>query len=64
MPRILELKQIDGAMWAKLDIDTSGGAAPVGLYTYEEEMEIRRSERNSALEEAAEAALALRKFKS
>lgn len=62
MPRILELKEIDGAMWARLDLDLNS-ASPVGLYTPEEEREIRRSERNAALEEAAETALALRKFK-
>lgn len=36
MPKPCKLKEIDGAMWARLDIDWDGG--PVSLYT---EIELR-----------------------
>jgi hypothetical protein len=31
MPRLCQLKEIDGALWARLDIDYDGGS--VSLYT-------------------------------
>lgn len=39
MPKPCQLKQIDGAMWARLDMDWDGG--PISLYTDIELEEIR-----------------------
>jgi hypothetical protein len=63
MPRVLEFKELDGAIWAKLDIDLEKDRSPIHLYTAAEMAELRRSERNAALEEAAETALGLREFR-
>lgn len=54
MPRIMEMKEIDGAMWARLDLTKE--QSPVHLYTDAEVVALREAERNDALEEAAEAA--------
>ena len=43
MPRISKLKEIDGAMWARLDMDWDGG--PISLYTELEIREIKETER-------------------
>lgn len=37
MPKPCQLKQIDGAMWARLDMDWDGG--PITIYT---EIELRQ----------------------
>lgn len=44
MPKPCQLKQIDGAMWARLDIDWDGG--PMSLYTSIEIDELLEAERN------------------
>lgn len=36
MPRILELKNIDGQMWARLDLDLNSEDQPVTLWTASE----------------------------
>lgn len=51
MPRIMELKEIDGAIWAKLDVDLSKDSSPAHLYTDEE----YRASQNSLIEECARA---------
>lgn len=43
MPRVLELKEIDGALWAKLEITLN--SPPVSLYTAAEIEELQKSER-------------------
>lgn len=43
MPTISKLKEIDGAMWARLDIDWDGG--PVSIYTEIEIKQIKEAER-------------------
>lgn len=43
MPRISKLKEIDGAMWARLDMDWDGG--PVSIYTELEIKLIKEAER-------------------
>ncbi len=47
MPKPCQLKEIDGAMWARLDIDWDGG--PVGLYTPIEIKEIKMRERKEII---------------
>ena len=36
MPKILELRKIDGALWARLDLDLSSQDQPVHLFTQSE----------------------------
>jgi len=43
LPRISKLKEIDGAMWARLDMDWDGG--PVSIYTELEIKLIKEAER-------------------
>ena len=43
MPKPCKLKEIDGAMWARLDIDYDGG--PISLYTPIEIKEMLNQER-------------------
>jgi hypothetical protein len=45
MPRILEFKEIDGALWVKLDIDLATTPQPIGLYTPDEEAGLIKEER-------------------
>ena len=47
MPRISELREIDGAVWAKLDIDWDGG--PVSFYTELEIKQIKEAERKDII---------------
>lgn len=51
MPNICELKQIDGAIWARLDMnwDMEYGMDPVNLYTDAEIEEIKRKERKKII---------------
>lgn len=47
MPRPCELKQINGAMWARLDMDWDGG--PVTLYTQIELDEMKQQVINDVI---------------
>lgn len=46
MPKIAELRQIDGAMWARIDM-TLG--SPVSLFTEAEVQEVRMDERRACI---------------
>ena len=54
MPQILELKQIDGQLWARLDIDFETTAQPVSLLTKPEVDRVKRAALINELEELAE----------
>lgn len=47
MPKPCELRQIAGAMWAKLDIDWDGG--PMSLYTDNEIEDIKKRVRTEII---------------
>ncbi len=48
MPRILELKEIDGAMWCRLEVDLLSEDQPITLWTQSEVREMT----NRLLDEA------------
>jgi hypothetical protein len=54
MPQILELKNIDGQMWARLEIDFETTPQPVSLLTKPELDSVKRSTIINELEELAE----------
>ena len=43
MPRILEMKEIDGAVWARLQIDTTKDEGSVYIWTIDEAKRDRAS---------------------
>jgi hypothetical protein len=43
MPRVLELREIDGALWARVDVEFGPEAGSVSLYTPEELAPISRA---------------------
>ena len=43
MPKIMELREIDGGMWARLDIDMASPDQPVSLFVDSEVQAIRKS---------------------
>lgn len=47
MPKPCELKEINGAIWARLDIDWDGG--PLSLYTEIEIQKIKERERQEII---------------
>jgi len=50
MPKIAELRMIDGAMWARLDVDWKMEKdGPVSLLTEPEVQAIRKDERNGCI---------------
>mgnify|MGYP006935528406 CR=1 FL=1 len=55
MPRILELKEIDGALWARLDVDMANEPPPVGLYTSAEEDRLKYLARRDGIQDCIEA---------
>jgi len=48
MPRIAELKEIDGALWARLDLDLKDGGS-VSLFTEAEVQGVRADERKGCV---------------
>ncbi len=54
MPQILELKQIDGQIWARLDIDLKATPQPVSLLTQPEVDRMKRATIINELEELAD----------
>lgn len=55
MPRITYLKTIDGALWAKLDLDMATTEGPVHILTDREIKEIKDRERKAVWDEIQEA---------
>lgn len=56
MPRIAELREIDGQIWVRVDIDLKSEDQPVYLWTESEQSE----NRNRLLEDACAAILGLK----
>ena len=54
MPQILEMKQIDGQIWVRLDIDFEKTPQPVSLLTALEVADVKRSAIINELDELAE----------
>lgn len=48
MPKIAELKEIDGNLWARLDIGFA--SSPISIYTEHEIKAIRKDERRLIIE--------------
>lgn len=54
MPQILELKQIEGQIWARLNVDFDSTPQPISLLTLPEVDRMRRATIINELEELAD----------
>ena len=55
MPRITHLKTIDGALWAKLELDMATEEGPVHIFTDQEIRDLKNKERQAIWAEIKEA---------
>jgi len=51
VPKITYLKEFDGALWARLELDLASKDMPVHVLTDSEIMEIKRKERQACWDE-------------
>jgi hypothetical protein len=51
MPKITYLKEIDGALWARLELDMATADGPVHVLTEKEILELKEKERKNVWEE-------------
>jgi hypothetical protein len=51
MPRITYLKEIDGQLWARLELDMATADGPVHIFTDKEIRELRDRERQTVRDE-------------
>ena len=56
MPRIMQIKEIDGELWARVDIDTDADVSPIHLWTDQEARDAKDAAVRDAFRMLAEVA--------